>query len=237
MSGTPVRDEKLLVVDDDIDLCSMLREFLQEAGFRADFESDGARGIARMQNCAYALLILDVMLPGLNGFDVLRRIRQHSQLPVMMLTAKSGSLDRIQGFDSGADDYLTKPFHAEELLARIRAILRRSKPLLVPPKEFRVGALTLLPGSRCAYYDGRPLDLTAMECEILEQLFRVIGKVVSRDQLSLQLYNRLASPYDRSIDTHVSRIRRKLGSGRNLIRSVRGTGYQLCDHPESIASC
>ena len=220
---------RLLVVDDDTELCFMLRDFFRESGLRVEFEAEGMRSIARLQQEPYDLVILDIMLPGTNGFEVLKQIRHRSPLPVILLTARATRFDRIQGFELGADDYLAKPFYPEELLARVRAILRRSATVPQhPPEVLREGELTLLPGSRHAFYRGRQLDLTAMECEILEQLLRSAGRVVSRDQLSLHLYHRVASPYDRSIDTHVSRIRRKLGEGRNLITSVRGTGYQLC---------
>jgi DNA-binding response OmpR family regulator len=219
---------KLLVIDDDMELCSMLRDFLQDVGFVVDFEADGIRGLARTQSEAYDLLILDVMLPGADGFQVLQRIRWRSQLPVLMLTAKSAPSDRVLGFELGADDYLAKPFHPEELLARVRAILRRIRPPTAEaPEVIEVGELRIEPGTRNAYFRGRPLDLTAMECEILEQLARYPGRVVSRDQLCLRLYDRPASPFDRSVDTHVSRIRRKMGDGRGLIMSVRGSGYQL----------
>ena len=207
----------------------MLRDFLQESGFSVDFEADGARGLSRAQSELYDLLILDVMLPAQNGFEVLRQVRQQSRVPVMMLTAKTGRFDRVMGFDLGADDYLAKPFYPEELLARVRAILRRSAPAsAATPKVLQAGDVMLLPGTRNAFYRDRQLDLTAMECEVLEQLLRSSGRVVSRDQLSLHLYNRPASAFDRSIDTHISRIRRKMGVGRDLILSVRGTGYQLC---------
>ena len=207
----------------------MLRDFFQESGFLVDFETDGERGISRTQSVVYSLLILDVMLPGQNGFDVLRQVRRQSRVPVMMLTAKTGRSDRVLGFDLGADDYLAKPFYPEELLARVRAILRRSGPASAgSPEVLKAGDVMLLPGTRNAFYRGRQLDLTAMECEVLEQLLRSSGQVVSRDQLSLHLYNRPVSAFDRSIDTHISRIRRKMGVGRDLILSVRGTGYQLC---------
>ena len=213
----------------------MLRDYLQESGFSVDFEADGARGVSRTQSEFYNLVILDVMLPGQNGFDVLRQVRQQSRVPVMMLTAKTGRFDRVMGFDLGADDYLAKPFYPEELLARVRAILRRSAPASAgSPKVLQAGDVMLLPGTRNAVYRGRQLDLTAMECEVLEQLLRSSGQVVSRDQLSLHLYNRLASAFDRSIDTHISRIRRKMGVGRSLILSVRGTGYQLCDQTGQV---
>jgi two-component system response regulator CpxR len=223
---------RLLVVDDDMELGSMLCDLFQEAGFSVNFEPDGERGIARVQTEPFDLLILDVMLPGPDGFEVLRRIRERCQLPVLMLTAKTARCDRVRGFELGADDYLPKPFFPEELLARVRAILRRVSPASSrAPEALEVGELRLLPGTRDAYFRRQRLELTAMECEILEQLMRSCGRVVSRDHLSFHLYNRPASPYDRSLDTHMSRIRRKMGDGRDLILSVRGTGYQLCYPP------
>ena len=219
---------KLLVVEDDLDLCAKLREFFRESGFPADFEHGGEAGLARLHAAPYDLIIVDTQLPGADGFDVLKTIRRKSNLPVMMLTEKTDQADRVRGLRLGADDCLSKPFDTEELLARVLAILRRAaSPLLNAPDAIEAGDLRLLPGSREAYFRGKQLDLTVMECEILECLMRSYGNVVSRDQLSLRLYNRPATPYDRSVDTHVSRIRRKMGDGRALILSVRGTGYQL----------
>ena len=213
----------------------MLKHFLGEAGFVVEFELSGDRGAARAEAGAYDLMILDVTLPGLNGLGVLRRIRRESSLPVLLLTAKSGREDRIAGFDLGADDYLTKPFFPEELLARVRAILRRSEGASSKiPEVLRIGELCLWPADRSAQFRGEPLGLTAMECEILQQLMRSCGRVVSRDSLSLHLYDRLPTPFDRSVDQHVSRLRQKLGFGRNMIVSVRGIGYQLrCTEPSS----
>jgi DNA-binding response OmpR family regulator len=222
---------KLLIVDDDMELCAMLEDFFGELGYVVASESDGDRGAARAETGGYDLLILDVMLPGLDGFGVLRRIRRSSQLPVLMLTAKAERTDRVVGLDMGADDYLPKPFFPDELLARVRAILRRSHgsqgTSAKTPEPLRMGELCLLPGDRDAHFRGSPLGLTAMECEILEQLMRSRGRAVSRDSLSIHLYDRLTSPFDRSVDTHVSRLRRKMGTGRNMILSVRGVGYQL----------
>ena len=223
---------KLLVVDDDAELCSMLQDFLRNSGFAVEIENDAAEGAARVQAEMFDLVVLDVMMPGVDGFEILRRIRSHSRVPVMMLTAKSEKRDRIEGFESGADDYLTKPFYPEELLARAHAILRRCAHPAVSPPALSAGDLQLFPGTRTAFYRGRPLELTAMECEILEQLIRSAGHAVTRDQLSMHLYGRPTSAFDRSIDTHVSRIRRKMGGGRGLILSVRGTGYQLCEDSE-----
>jgi DNA-binding response OmpR family regulator len=220
---------KILVVDDDRELCSMLSELFRQRGFRVASERDGIRGLVRAGSEAFDLMILDVMLPGVDGFTALRTLRQRSQVPVLMLTARGERGERIQGLDLGADDYLPKPFDPEELLARVRAILRRvAHPTLSTSEPLVVGELRLLPGARDAYYRDARLGLTAMECEVLEQLMRSCGRVVSRDQLSLHLYSRPATAFDRSVDTHVSRIRRKMGNGRGMILSVRGTGYQLC---------
>lgn len=225
---------KILVVDDDRELCSMLSELFRQHGFSVECERDGIRGLGRAASEAFDLLILDVMLPGVDGFTALRTLRQRSQVPVLMLTARGERGERIQGLDLGADDYLPKPFDPEELLARVRAILRRvAHPASSSSEPLKVGELRLLPGARDAYYRDERLELTAMECEVLEQLMRSCGRVVSRDQLSLHLYNRPATAFDRSIDTHISRIRRKMGCGRTMILSVRGSGYQLCSPPSN----
>jgi two-component system response regulator CpxR len=173
------------------------------------------------------------MLPDLDGFEVLRRVRQHSQVPVLMLSVRASQC--VTGLRTGADDYLVKPFYPEELLARLQAILRRggacAKPAPPTPEPLQIGDLRLLPASRDVYFQGKRLNLTAMEVEILEYLMRSFGETVSRDRLSMHLYNRLPAPFDRSIDTHVSRIRRKLGDGRRMILSVRGSGYQIREMP------
>jgi DNA-binding response OmpR family regulator len=221
----------ILLVDDDVELCHMLVDLIGESGLGVDFEFDGERGLARVRERRYEMLILDVMLPGLDGLRMLEEVRHFSEVPVMMLTAKGSLRDRVTGFELGADDYLTKPFDPEELIARVRAIMRRSATSAAVPRALRAGDLLLFPGTKDAFYSGRRLDLTAMECEILEQLVLSPGQAVSRDQLSLHLYKRMASPFDRSIDTHVSRIRRKMAEGRSMILSIRGTGYQLCHQP------
>ena len=223
----------ILVVDDDRELCSMLGEFFRQRGFGVACENEGNRGLSRATGESFDLVVLDVMLPGLNGFEILRKLRGRSQVPVLMLTARGERGERIQGLQMGADDYLPKPFDPEELLARMRAILKRVAALASMPSEaLQVGDLRLLPGSRDAYFRGEKLGLTAMECEVLEQLMRSHGHVVSRDQLVLRLYDRPATVFDCSVDTHISRIRRKLGDGRGMIVSVRGTGYQLRDSQE-----
>jgi DNA-binding response OmpR family regulator len=211
---------KILVVDDD----PALRELLEDSGYLVEFEPDADRGVRRAQSEPYDLLILDIVL---SGFDVLRRVREQSRIPVLILSAKAERADRVNGLRAGADDYLAKPFYPDELLARIQAILRRAGTAQPMPEALEVGELRLLPASRDVYFQSKRLNLTAMEVEILECLMGSFGKVVSRDRLSLRLYNRLSAPFERNIDTHVSRIRRKMGDGRGMILSVRGTGYQM----------
>ncbi len=211
---------RFLVVDDDLEHCALLQELFEGSGYRVEFESDGERGLRRTQTETFDLLIL----PGAD--DVLRRIRDQSQIPVLVLSSKAERSDRVNGLRAGADDYLAKPFHPDELMARIQAILRRAGTNQ-KPDAIGIGDLRLLPASREAYFQGERLDLTAMELEILECLMGAGGKAVSRDRLSLRLYNRLPEPFERNIDTHVSRIRRKMGGGGEMILSVRGTGYQI----------
>jgi len=220
---------KLLVADDDVELCGMLRGLFEESGYLVEFEPDGDRALRRTQTGSYDLLILDVMLPGA-GFEVLKQ----SPIPVLVLSAKAERSDRVTGLRAGADDYMAKPFYPDELLARIEAILRRARIGSRETKEaLEIGELRLLPASREGYFRGKRLHLTAMEVEILECLMRSFGKVVSRDRLSRRLYNRLSAPFERNIDTHVSRIRRKMGDGRGMILSVRGTGYQIRHMPNA----
>jgi DNA-binding response OmpR family regulator len=216
---------KFLVVDDDVEVCGTLRELFEGSGYAVQFEQDGDRGVRRTQTDSYDLLILDVAV--VDGLEVLRRVRDQSQIPVLILSAKADRADRVIGLRAGADDYLAKPFHGDELLARIQAILRRTGTVQPTPEAIQIGELRLLPASRDVYFHGKRLDLTVMEVEILECLMGSVGKVVSRDRLSLRLYNRLSAPFERNIDTHVSRIRRKMGDGRGMILSVRGTGYQI----------
>jgi len=215
---------KLLVLDTDREFCETLPALFEDA--IVEFETDCDIGLRRAQNESYDLLIFDV------GLDALRRLRERSSVPVLIVSAKAERLDRVLGLQAGADDYLAKPFYPDELLARVQAILRRAKAVAAP-QAIEVGELRLMPASREAYFGEKRLDLTAMEIEILECLMRSFGKVVSRDRLSLRLYNRLTAPFERNIDTHVSRIRRKIGSGRGMILSVRGTGYQICNMPRN----
>jgi two-component system, OmpR family, response regulator CpxR len=224
----------ILLVDDDAELCSLLSQFLTREGFTVDYENEGNRGLERAGQPGVDLVVLDVMLPGLDGFEILRRLRQHSRVPVIMLTARGEDVDRIIGLELGADDYLPKPFNPRELAARIRAILRRYEarpaPAGTPPLE--VNGVTLDPGSREVLAAGRRVDLTTFEFDILEMLMRSAGRVLSRDALMENFYNRKATPFDRSIDMHISHLRKKLENGDTLIKTIRGVGYQFCRSPE-----
>ena len=176
------------------------------------------------------LVVLDVMLPGLDGFEILRRLRERSKVPVLMLTARGEDVDRIIGLELGADDYLPKPFNPRELAARIRAILRRFEARSTPSQAsiIEVNGILLNPGTREVSHHNEPVELTTFEFDILEMLMRAAGRVLSRDELMESLYNRKATPFDRSIDMHVSHLRRKLEKGQPLIKTVRGVGYQFC---------
>lgn len=222
----------ILVIDDDVELAGLLEEYLRREGFQPEFAHDGRTGLERASSGRYELIVLDVMLPGLDGFEVLRRLRQTSQTPVIMLTARGEDVDRIVGLELGADDYLPKPFNPRELAARIRAVLRRAEPR-AEPVRLEVNGVTLDTGSREVCCDGKRVELTTLEFDILEQLMRAAGRVLSRDALMEALYNRKATPFDRAMDMHISHLRRKLETrGRTLIKTVRGVGYQFCRTPE-----
>ncbi|HEY6337861.1 MAG TPA: response regulator transcription factor [Candidatus Sulfotelmatobacter sp.] len=223
--------DRILVIDDDVELCGLVQEYLLAEGFSVESVHDGERGLQRATAGTYLLIVLDVMLPGINGFEVLRRIRATSRLPVLLLTARGEDVDRIVGLEIGADDYLPKPFNPRELVARIRAILRRShsdgKPLPDAPEILRVGEVELDPATRTVRRDGQPVDLTSVEFNLLEVLLREAGHVVPRERLVNAVLSRKFSPFDRSIDMHVSKVRKKLGDTDNdeHIKTVRGVGY------------
>ena len=221
--------ERVLVVDDDAELCQLVTRFLAREGFEISWALSGAAGIDRALAEDYSLIMLDVMMPDTNGFDVLRRIRQQSRTPVLMLTARGDTHDRIQGLELGADDYLPKPFDPAELVARIRAILRRAAPSSI--SALTVGDLELDGGSRTVRRRGLPVDLTTVEFDLLATLMRAAGSTVSREDLVRTVLRREFSPFDRSIDTHVCNLRRKLGpaeGGGERIKGVRGAGYLYC---------
>lgn len=216
----------LLLVDDDVELCSMMREFFAQEGHHLDCAYNGREGLTTALNGSYDLVILDVMLPILDGFELLQRLRRRKDLPIIMLTARVQQKDRIHGLDAGADDYLPKPFDPDELLARIRAVLRRSESLArAESHEIIVGNIRVNPATREAWLNKDLVELTGTEFDLLEMLVRSPGRVVSRDEITAALFEREATPHDRFLDVHISHLRKKLDGGRNLIRTVRGVGY------------
>lgn len=223
--------EDVLLIDDDVELGAMLTEYLGKHGFRIRTVHRGDTGLVAAQQRPWAMVLLDVMLPGLDGFEVLRRIRSESNVSVLLLTARGEDIDRIVGLEIGADDYLPKPFNPRELLARMRAVLRRQdRASSPPPALLRVQDLELDVSARRALRAGKKLDLTDVEFGLLEALMRVPGTVLSRDELSQAALGRAFDPFDRSLDMHVSRLRRKLNSDEEdeeLVKTIRGVGYQL----------
>jgi two-component system response regulator CpxR len=227
---------RLLLIDDDVELCSLLDELLKREGFEVHMEHDGARGLDRALSGQFDLIVLDVMLPRLDGFEVLKRLRRSSMVPVLMLTARGEDTDRILGLELGADDYLPKPFNPRELTARIGAILRRIETRHgADPRRLEVNGVVLDPGSREVLKDGRKVEMTTFEFDILEKLMRSAGRVVSRDELMESLYNRKATPFDRAIDMHISHLRKKLETDRTLFKTIRGVGYQFTRSNEEVA--
>lgn len=224
---------RVLLVDDDEELSEMLVEYLLAEGFVVEAVYDGEAGAHRALSGEHDVVVLDIMLPRLNGLDSLRRIRHDSAIPVLMLTAKGDDIDRIVGLELGADDYLPKPCNPRELVARLRAILRRGvQPVPAAEAsaaELRVGALVLSPQERTARWQDSALELTSTEFNVLEVLARESGRVVGKAELSSRAVGRELARYDRSLDVHVSNLRRKLGvldDGRSPIQTVRGMGYQ-----------
>ena len=219
--------KSILLIEDDTDLCSLMQDYFAEKGFHIESVHDGRGGLARSLEGGFDLIILDVMLPVLDGFEVLRQLRKRSDTPVIMLTARTAQPDRIAGLNAGADDYLPKPFGPEELLARIRAVLRRAgKPDTAPAQEVESGGVRLNPLTREVWHEGEALEVTSIEFDILEILVRSVGRTVSRDELTAALYQRRSTPYERSLDVHISHLRKKLErDDRTLIRTIRGVGY------------
>jgi DNA-binding response OmpR family regulator len=216
----------LLLVDDDAELCGMMREFFAQTGHRLECAYNGREGLTQALNGNHDLVILDVMLPVLDGFGVLTQLRRRKSVPVIMLTARVQQQDRIQGLDAGADDYLPKPFDPDELLARIRAVLRRTEARIpAAAQALSIGAIRLDSATREVWSAGAPVELTEMEFDLLEMLIRSAGRVVSREEITAALFEREATPYDRFLDVHISHLRKKLEQGHRLIRTVRGVGY------------
>jgi len=234
--------DRILVIDDDVELCSLVGEYLEPEGFEIEPVYDGNRGLERALNGDHLLVVLDVMLPGMNGFDVLRKIRNTSKIPVLLLTARGEDVDRIVGLEIGADDYLPKPFNPRELVARIRAILRRTgsgEKVQPIPAILRVGDVELDPATRTVMHNGQRVDLTSVEFNLLQVLLREAGRVVTREHLVDEVLSRKFSPFDRSIDMHVSKVRKKLGdsdTSADHIKTVRGVGYIFAHPREQVRS-
>ena len=232
LNQSPEIAGRILVIDDDAELCKLVARFLSAEGFRVETVRTSTQGVERARSGEHELIVLDVMLPGLDGFEILRRLRTESRTPVLMLTARGDDLDRILGLEIGADDYLPKPFNPRELAARIRAILRRANvnASAQSSKPMAVGNLELNAASRVARIGGDVLNLTTIEFDLLEKFMKSVGRVVGREELVKDVLGREFSPFDRSIDTHVCNLRKKLGpydDGTERIKGVRGIGYLL----------
>lgn len=241
--GEPATTTRVLLVDDDPKLCRLVADYLKPFGFGVTSVHDGRTGLDQALSGTFDAVILDCMLPGLDGFEVLRRLRRESAVPVLMLTALGDESDRIVGLELGADDYVPKTFSTRELLARLRAVTRRST-MAAPPAgqrdaanagdEIVVNRLRLDVAGRSATLDGRPLSLTPLEFDLLSALARAAGRVLSRDYLLDAISGRDYEVFDRSIDVHVSALRRKLGDdpkNARYIRTVRSAGYLLLREP------
>src|SRR6202453_440314 len=227
------REARVLLVDDDRELCQMLTEYLEAEHFEVKSVHDGGDALGELELNDFEILILDVMLPSVGGFDVLRKLGASYETPILMLTARGDDIDRIVGLELGADDYLSKPFNPRELVARIRAILRRAsiRPARgSAPDELIVGPITLHTGTHLVHVADKPVPLTGAEFRVLELLMRSAGQVISREAMTEQALGRKLVAYDRSIDTHISNLRRKLDleAGKNPeIKNARGSGYTL----------
>ena len=223
---------RILIIDDDEELCELVSEYLTVEGFETVAVYDGETGLQKALSGEFDLVTLDVMLPKKNGFDVLRELRQTSKIPVLMLTARGEDMERIVGLEIGADDYLPKPFNPRELVARLRAILRRTEPpeISAPTEndKLTVDDVEVQISARSALRNGEDLNLTSVEFDLLAELLRHAGKVVKKEDLSEKVLERKLSPFDRSLDMHVSNLRKKLGNRGNdaeIIKTIRSVGY------------
>ena len=236
MSELEPGENRVLIVDDDEELAELVTEYLRREGLEARVAGDGESGVRQALSGEYAVVVLDVMLPGIGGFEVLRRIRAApgaiAQLPILMLTARGDEVDRVLGLELGADDYLPKPFSSRELVARLRAILRRAQTAREAPASasgsLRVGDIEISDATREVRKGDERIELTSAEFDLLKVLLRAAGEIVPREAISKTALGRPLLAYDRSIDVHISNLRRKLGkdeSGGERIKSVRGVGY------------
>lgn len=223
---------KVLIIDDDEELCELVSEYLTVEGFETDTVNEGDEGLKRAASGEYDLAILDVMLPKMNGFEVLRNLRTTSKMPVLMLTARGDDMERIVGLEIGADDYLPKPFNPRELVARLRAILRRvqveGESASAVPEKLQVDDLEISARSRSARINGEEVNLTSVEFDLLAALLENAGSIVKKEDLSEQVLERKLSPFDRSLDMHISNLRKKLGArndGGDRIKTIRSVGY------------
>ena len=224
----------VLLIDDDEELCTMLTRYLGREGFDLQAVHTGREGLERAAGGGFDIVLLDVMLPEIQGFDLLRQLRKQTQVPVLMLTARGEEVDRVVGLEVGADDYMAKPFSARELVARMRAILRRAKPSEggttseLSSQVLRVGDIELDQGARAVLRNGRPVELTTAEFDVLAILLGSAGRTVERESIAKAVLGRPLAPFERSIDMHISKLRRKLGNlsgGQPRIRTVRNVGY------------
>ncbi len=223
--------DKILIIDDDEELCELVSEYLGVEGFQVESVNDGETGLKRALSGEYDMAILDVMLPKMNGFDVLRNLREESKLPVIMLTARGDDMERIVGLEIGADDYLPKPFNPRELAARLRAIMRRATTEAdenADDDKIEVDGVEVVASARTATVDGNDLNLTSLEFELLRELLKDAGRIVKKEDLSEKVLERKLSPFDRSLDMHISNLRKKLGTrpdDSERIKTIRSVGY------------
>ena len=227
--------DRVLIGDDDIELCELLQEFLRPEGFEVETAHDGPAILAKALNGRYAVIVLDIMIPGMNGLDILRRLRAGNSTPVLLLSARGAEIDRIVGLELGSDDYIAKPCNPRELLARIRAVLRRvHAPADTAPAKLIVGDVQMDLRKRMVIRGHNLIELTALEFNLLELLLRSAGNVVTRDQIVKSVLGRKFAAFDRSVDVHISKIRKKLcptPHEKDPIRTLRGVGYVFETEP------
>jgi two-component system phosphate regulon response regulator PhoB len=233
---TPPVRQRILIVDDEKDIVQVLDFALKQAGFDTVIAPDAAQALLRVRETQPDLVILDLMLPDMSGTEVCRQLKSSARtqaLPVIMLTARGEEVDRVVGFELGADDYITKPFSVREVVLRVRAILRRNVPGEPTGPRETVGPLRIDPGAHRAWVDGKEVELTALEFRLLSTFMSRVGRVQTREQLLEDVWEMTGDLHTRTVDTHVKRLREKLGSGRDLIETVRGLGYRMSDPAEA----